>query len=167
MGQTSNNKAFISEIYLGKSTENISLVHETEIHQKDINFGGKTMYYLDPKVEKLFRIFDQNERSGYLRLDLNENPGGLPKEFVQKVLEGDAGASGTVSGNASFYRGLGKTFGNGCCTYLSCQWFSGRNSLHYSGIHVARRPYYWRCTYICYVSDLFGNVWSGFCGDSI
>ena len=46
------------------------------------------MYYLDPKVEKLFRIFDQNERSGYLRLDLNENPGGLPKEFVQKVLEG-------------------------------------------------------------------------------
>lgn len=46
------------------------------------------MYYLDPKVEHLYRIFDQNERKDYLRLDLNENPGGLPEEFVKKVLEG-------------------------------------------------------------------------------
>ena len=45
------------------------------------------MYYLDPKVEKLHRIFDQNERKDYLRLDLNENPGGLPEGFVKKVLE--------------------------------------------------------------------------------
>lgn len=44
------------------------------------------MYYLDPKVENLYRIFDQNERKGYLRLDLNENPGGLPLEFITKVL---------------------------------------------------------------------------------
>lgn len=44
------------------------------------------MYYLDPKVEKLYRIFDQNERKDYLRLDLNENPGGLPEEFVASVL---------------------------------------------------------------------------------
>ena len=44
------------------------------------------MYYLDPKVENLFRIFDQNERKDYLRLDLNENPGGLPQEFIEKVL---------------------------------------------------------------------------------
>lgn len=44
------------------------------------------MYYLDPKVENLYRIFDQNERKGYLRLDLNENPGGLPQDFVTKVL---------------------------------------------------------------------------------
>lgn len=44
------------------------------------------MYYLDPKVENLYRIFDQNERKDYLRLDLNENPGGLPEEFVQSVL---------------------------------------------------------------------------------
>ena len=44
------------------------------------------MYYLDPKVEKLYRIFDQNERKDYLRLDLNENPGGLPQEFIDKVL---------------------------------------------------------------------------------
>ena len=44
------------------------------------------MYYLDPKVENLYRIFDQNERKDYLRLDLNENPGGLPDEFIKKVL---------------------------------------------------------------------------------
>ena len=46
------------------------------------------MYYLDPKVEKLYRIFDQNERKDYLRLDLNENPGGLPAAFIKNVLEG-------------------------------------------------------------------------------
>lgn len=45
------------------------------------------MYYLESKVEKLHRIFDQNERKDYLRLDLNENPGGLPKEFVASVLK--------------------------------------------------------------------------------
>ena len=44
------------------------------------------MYYLNPEVEKLNRIFDQNMREPYLRLDLNENPGGLPEEFVRKVL---------------------------------------------------------------------------------
>ena len=45
------------------------------------------MYYLDAKVENLYRIFDQNERKDYLRLDLNENPGGLPEEFVSSVLK--------------------------------------------------------------------------------
>jgi histidinol-phosphate aminotransferase len=45
------------------------------------------MYYLDPKIENLYRIFDQNERKGYLRLDLNENPGGLPEDFVKDVLK--------------------------------------------------------------------------------
>lgn len=46
------------------------------------------MYYLDSKVENLYRIFDQNERKDYLRLDLNENPGGLPADFIRKVLDG-------------------------------------------------------------------------------
>ena len=45
------------------------------------------MYYLDKKIENLFRIFDQNERKDYLRLDLNENPGGLPQEFINEVLK--------------------------------------------------------------------------------
>ncbi len=44
------------------------------------------MYFTDPKIENLYRIFDQNERKDYLRLDLNENPGGLPQEFIDKVL---------------------------------------------------------------------------------
>ena len=44
------------------------------------------MYYLDPKVETLYRIFDQNARKDYIRLDLNENPGGLPQDFINKVL---------------------------------------------------------------------------------
>ena len=44
------------------------------------------MYYCDRRIESLYRVFDQNERKGYLRLDLNENPGGLPEDFVKQVL---------------------------------------------------------------------------------
>ena len=44
------------------------------------------MYFLNPQIKDLYRIFDQNERKDYLRLDLNENPGGLPKEFVADIL---------------------------------------------------------------------------------
>lgn len=44
------------------------------------------MYYLDENIENLVRVFDQNERKDYLRLDLNENPGGLPQEFIDSVL---------------------------------------------------------------------------------
>ena len=44
------------------------------------------MYYVNEELEKLNRIFDQNKREGYLRLDLNENPGGLPQEFIREVL---------------------------------------------------------------------------------
>ena len=46
------------------------------------------MYYLNQRIKTLNRIFDQNERKDYLRLDLNENPGGLPEEFIQKTLQG-------------------------------------------------------------------------------
>ncbi len=44
------------------------------------------MYYTNPTITDLVRIFDQNERKDYLRLDLNENPGGLPNEFIKEVL---------------------------------------------------------------------------------
>lgn len=44
------------------------------------------MYYLDNNLRDLKRVFDQNGRSGYLRLDLNENPGGLDEDFVKEVL---------------------------------------------------------------------------------
>lgn len=46
------------------------------------------MYYQNPQIENLVRVFDQNDRSGFLRLDLNENPVGLPKEIVEEVLNG-------------------------------------------------------------------------------
>lgn len=46
------------------------------------------MYYLNENVKNLNRIFDQNSREGYLRLDLNENPVGLPQEFIDEVLSG-------------------------------------------------------------------------------
>ena len=45
------------------------------------------MYYLDSKIENLYRIFDQYERKDYLRLDLNENPSGLPQEFINEVIK--------------------------------------------------------------------------------
>lgn len=45
------------------------------------------MYYIDESVKNLDRLFDQNKREGYLRLDLNENPGGLPQEFIDKALK--------------------------------------------------------------------------------
>lgn len=45
------------------------------------------MYYLNPKIKDLHRIFDQNERKDYLRLDLNENPGGLPQDVIDDVLK--------------------------------------------------------------------------------
>jgi histidinol-phosphate aminotransferase len=45
------------------------------------------VYYLDKKIEGLVRVFDQNERKDFLRLDLNENPGGLPQELVDSVLK--------------------------------------------------------------------------------
>ena len=45
------------------------------------------MYYLDSNIKDLVRIFDQNERKDYLRLDLNENPGGLPEDFIIETLK--------------------------------------------------------------------------------
>lgn len=44
------------------------------------------MYYLDSRIENLHRVYDQNERKSYLRLDLNENPGGLSQSFINKIL---------------------------------------------------------------------------------
>ena len=46
------------------------------------------MYHVNENIANLYRIFDQNERKGYLRLDLNENPGGLPQDFIDSVLAG-------------------------------------------------------------------------------
>lgn len=45
------------------------------------------MYYNSETISNLNRIFDQNKRQGYLRLDLNENPGGLAEDFIRETLE--------------------------------------------------------------------------------
>ena len=44
------------------------------------------MYYVNENIKNFSRIYDQDNRSGFMRLDLNENPGGLPEEFVRRVL---------------------------------------------------------------------------------
>ena len=44
------------------------------------------MFYVNENVRDLNRIFDQNERKGYLKLDLNENPIGFSQEFIDEVL---------------------------------------------------------------------------------
>lgn len=46
-----------------------------------------TEYYVDPSVKGCIRIFPEQGRYGYYRYDMNENPEGLPKEFVDKVLK--------------------------------------------------------------------------------
>lgn len=44
------------------------------------------MYYVNENIANLYRTTDSFSRKGYLRLDMNENPEGLPKEFIDKVL---------------------------------------------------------------------------------
>lgn len=71
------------------------------------------MYYLNPCIQNLVRVFDQNERKDYLRLDLNENPGGLPREFVESVLaEVTPSDGGTISRNASLHASVGRLYWN-------------------------------------------------------
>lgn len=48
---------------------------------------GENMYYCNQRIADLHRVFDQNDRSNYIRLDLNENPGGLPAELIDSVLK--------------------------------------------------------------------------------
>ena len=44
------------------------------------------MFYINENVKNLNRIFDQNERKGNLKLDLNEDPIGFSQEFINEVL---------------------------------------------------------------------------------
>lgn len=44
------------------------------------------MYYQNKNAVEVKRIADPDSRKGYLRLDLNENPGGLSDEFIKEVL---------------------------------------------------------------------------------
>lgn len=42
--------------------------------------------YVNEYLKKIHRIKDHEDRTGFIRLDMNENPVGLPKEFVQEIL---------------------------------------------------------------------------------
>ncbi len=43
-------------------------------------------YYVDPDIKKTVRVFPGQGRYEYGRYDMNENPAGLPEEFVKAVL---------------------------------------------------------------------------------
>ncbi|MBQ8814162.1 MAG: histidinol-phosphate aminotransferase family protein [Lachnospiraceae bacterium] len=43
-------------------------------------------YYVNEDIKNCFRIFSEEGRSAYLRMDMNENPEGLPGDFVDSVL---------------------------------------------------------------------------------
>lgn len=42
--------------------------------------------YINPYLKKIQRVKDHEDREGFLCLDMNENPVGLPEEFVSKVV---------------------------------------------------------------------------------
>jgi len=70
------------------------------------------MYYLNENVKNLNRIFDQNSRENYLRMDLNENPNGLPIEFIREVLNGvDVELISKYPEHLEFTQKLGKMIG--------------------------------------------------------
>lgn len=43
------------------------------------------MYYVDKDIKKTVRVFPEQGRYDFLRFDMNENPEGLPKDFVESV----------------------------------------------------------------------------------
>ncbi|MBQ1598468.1 MAG: histidinol-phosphate aminotransferase family protein [Lachnospiraceae bacterium] len=43
--------------------------------------------YVDPDIKKTYRVFPGQNRYDKIRLDMNENPEGLPKYFVDEVLQ--------------------------------------------------------------------------------
>jgi histidinol-phosphate aminotransferase len=44
------------------------------------------MYKVNPYIENLYRVGPHEGRKSYLRLDMNENPRGLPQEFFDRVI---------------------------------------------------------------------------------
>lgn len=43
------------------------------------------MFYVNPNIRDLYRVKNHDARADVLRLDMNENPGGLPEDFVEEV----------------------------------------------------------------------------------
>ena len=97
------------------------------------------MYYVNPNLVNLHRIVYQNNRKDYLRLDLNENPGGLPQDFIDEVLEGITPQY--VSQYPETYE------------FESCL----------SEFFITRWENCWCCTFLCDVSGLCEYVWKRIC----
>lgn len=45
------------------------------------------MYYVNDSIKNVHRVKHKESRANYLRLDMNENPEGLPKEFFDEVVK--------------------------------------------------------------------------------
>jgi histidinol-phosphate aminotransferase len=45
------------------------------------------MYYVNPNIKNLYRTSYSESRKNYIRLDMNENPEGLPAPFFEQVME--------------------------------------------------------------------------------
>ncbi len=45
------------------------------------------MYYLNENIKNTYRVKQNEPRAEYLRLDMNENPEGLPREFFDEVIK--------------------------------------------------------------------------------
>lgn len=44
-------------------------------------------YYVNENIKNTVRVFPRQKRYNCLRYDMNENPEGLPKDFVDSVLK--------------------------------------------------------------------------------
>ena len=40
--------------------------------------------YINERMRRMARVKWEDDRTGFLRLDMNENPAGLPEEFVRR-----------------------------------------------------------------------------------
>lgn len=47
----------------------------------------RNMYYVDENIKNCYRVFPEQGRYLYHRYDMNENPEGLPRKFVEEVLK--------------------------------------------------------------------------------
>lgn len=45
------------------------------------------MYYVNPNIKELYRTGYSESRKGFLKLDMNENPVGLPNNFFESVMK--------------------------------------------------------------------------------
>ena len=102
------------------------------------------MYYTDENIKNLKRIYDQNSRKQYVRLDLNENPGGLDENFIEQTLK-------EITPRLRVFTKSGRLFESGFGKYLSCKWIIRGNKIYYRNFYFC----WWKDirggAYICYV----------------